>query len=269
MQYRKRWALARAEGRRTTPAPTGPIRKHIAALVAMGCSQSAVATAANVSPGAVADILAGTHPTAQIRVARALMNVTLADVITRAGNTQYLPRWAAQRRIKALHAIGYTHAHITAHLKPGLRSANVANASNGPYLRATTWRDVDRVYRELAMTPGPSHLTRTRAATLGYQPPLAWDNIDDPDPTTALAATDDPTDDNDTIDPVAVHLALAGVPTHLTRLERRAVGLELTARGMGSQKIADRLGVDQRTVIRWRIEDREKDTEQIEQEDAA
>lgn len=253
--YEKQWRLNRAAGR-----PTGPVDATAAAANArhlheLGCSITAIAHAAGMSVTGLAHVLDGDYPRMQHRNAATLEAVTLRDVIDRALPQHYLPRWAARRRVHALMALGHSHTAITVHLREGLRSTNVVGTTaHGPYLRAHTWRDVDRVYRLLAITPGTSERTRRRALTAGHQPPLAWEDIDQPDLRLALATTMP----DDSIDTLAVQRALDGHPVDLTRAERREVTRILTSRGVSAQEIAARLDVADRTIVRWRREFREQ-----------
>lgn len=85
----------------------------------------------------------------------------------------------AVRRIRALIAIGWTRADIAPRIAP----ANCDSLARGNYARMAVgrWRAVAACYDELHMTLGPSKINRQRAIKLGYAPPLAWDDIDDPD----------------------------------------------------------------------------------------
>lgn len=180
--YGKKWRLARAEGRPTSRLDADAARANAERLYALNCSMTAIGHAAGMSPTGITHLLRGDYATMQRRNAIRLASLTLHDVIDRALPKHYLPRWAAARRIHALMAIGWTHDAITEHLRPGLRSHNIVGSkAHGPYLRAHTWRDMDRVYRLLCVTPGPSEKSRKIAAREGWAPPLAWDDIDDPD----------------------------------------------------------------------------------------
>ena len=54
------------------------------------------------------------------------------------------------------------------------------------------------------------------------------------------------------VDPIAVERAVAGDRVPLTVPERHQVIQRLTASGLSANQIADRLGVAQRTVTRYR-----------------
>lgn len=95
--------------------------------------------------------------------------------------TSFVPAIGATRRLQGLMAIGYTRTV----LKPRLPRINLGLLAAGRItsIHRQTWENVRDVYEELCMTPGPSEVSRKRAAKAGYAPPLAWDEgmIDDPD----------------------------------------------------------------------------------------
>lgn len=247
-RYKKRWALARAQGIPTGFVPADQFVPHLRRLVDLDCSVSAVANAVGMSTSGLAHILNDDYPTVRQATARRLETVTFADVLRRAQSHHFLPRWAAARRIHALHALGHSHAAITAHLRDGLRSTNVTGSTaTGPYLRAHTWRDVDRVYRLLEATPGSSDLSRQRALAAGHQPPLAWFDIDEPDLDVALGRTGEVV-----IDLVAVERALDGhyVDVRLTRAEQDEAIARGLARGLNQREIAQRIGLEHSAVTK-------------------
>ena len=114
------------------------------------------------------------------------------------GNPRTVPAIGIVRRIHALHALGWS----------GRQIADAAGASINT-LRAMQYHDSERVHRatadrviaayeSLAMRRpdgGYADRQRTMARRKGWAPPLAWDDIDDPDeqPTghmiTALSTT--------------------------------------------------------------------------------
>lgn len=91
-----------------------------------------------------------------------------------------LPCIVVTRRIHALAAIGWTYAELGPRL--GVTSQNIgylAGRTTGMVERGIA-RRVIRLYDELSMTPGTSNISRQRAISRGWAPPLAWDDIDDP-----------------------------------------------------------------------------------------
>lgn len=94
-----------------------------------------------------------------------------------------------QRRLQALVAMGYTWRAIDRHLG----HQNLAEKwGNGRlrYVFPATATKVAKVYEKLSMTLPPNQTSREKAAVTkarniarrnGWPPPLAWDNIDNPD----------------------------------------------------------------------------------------
>lgn len=98
-----------------------------------------------------------------------------------------VPAIGAQRRLRALMALGWSSNAIATHA--GLPDRNhVLRVLNGQKGKPTTWVErkthewVCRVYDDLSMTvPTTPYAARTRAyaTARGWSPPLAWDHIDD------------------------------------------------------------------------------------------
>lgn len=82
------------------------------------------------------------------------------------------------RRIHALMALGYTTEMIGAEI--GTPQNAVSAIAKRPYVTASTRAAVAALFERWCMTPGPNERTRRRAKMSGYAPPLAWDDIDDP-----------------------------------------------------------------------------------------
>ena len=175
----KQWRIERERGylRLIDPAP---VRTHIEGLLARGMSKRSIATAAGVSPTTVVRLVDGHYGLVQRRVARKILTVrgpeTVLDRTDPSAET-FVPALGARRRIRALLAMGWTHEAMLVH--SGVRTAVTLNQV-GQWITGAKHRRVDAMYEALAMTPGPSEVTRARASRLGYAPPLAWDNIDDP-----------------------------------------------------------------------------------------
>lgn len=105
----------------------------------------------------------------------------------RRANTARVSGLGTARRIKALVAIGYTQADIAERI--GWSPANLSKLlDEDGMVSASTARTIDALYHQLCMTPGPSVRARQRAKKLGWAPPLAWDDIDDPDETPNIGA---------------------------------------------------------------------------------
>jgi hypothetical protein len=96
-----------------------------------------------------------------------------------------------RRRVEALEAIGWTRANISREL--GYTREYVGKTLRNDLIRQDTADAIAAVYDRLSMVVpvDPPNLrkgqtrahetARRRAARLGFAPPLAWDDIDDPD----------------------------------------------------------------------------------------
>lgn len=168
------------------------------------------------------------------------------------GRPRAVPVLGTQRRIRALMALGWTTTDIAdaAGLCHRAKVSQILNGQNGKPAQWVTRTTADRiaaVYERLSMRIPPHTRARARTRTIatsrGYAPPLAWDNIDDPDEQPA-GTTHDP----DIVDPTVVDRILAGdwrLPA--TRAER----LEVIRRYPGPRNELDRLtGWNTRRILR-------------------
>ena len=185
LAYLKRWRYDRDRGiARTIDA--APVRTHLATLRAAGMTWRAIGEVCGVTASALCAIGLGQTSTVNAVRARRILAVRPGAVYARANVAGHVPAVGARRRIRALLAIGWTHAHIcqTAGL-PRMRSAVVLSQA-GDLVALATHDRIAAAYDELSMRQGPS----VRNRRLGYPPPLAWDDetIDDPDATPDLGA---------------------------------------------------------------------------------
>lgn len=177
-RWAKAWRLDRARGRLRYRDPAAA-REHVRQLVAAGMSRRAVAYGAGVSPQVVYNVLAGAQGRLQAATYARLMAVTAVRVQAVASPAVFVPAVGTRRRIRALLALGWRHADIAAH---GLPHSGVVLAQAGQWVTRATHDRACAAYTALSMTPGPSARTRSRASTLGYPPPAAWDDEDLDDP---------------------------------------------------------------------------------------
>lgn len=84
-----------------------------------------------------------------------------------------------RRRLQALMALGYPTAMIGAEL--GMMQNAVSAMAKRATVTAAKRAAVAELFERWCMTPGPNAETAKRAARSGYMPPLAWEDIDDPD----------------------------------------------------------------------------------------
>jgi hypothetical protein len=158
-----------------------------------------------------------------------------------------VPAIGAQRRIHALMRLGWTSTDIAEAAGMGRRES-VLRIVNGQKGKPTTWIErkthaaITDVYERLSMRlPDPApHRARTRAIAerKGFAPPLAWDDIDDPDeqPATRRAATS-VTD----IDEAVVLRVLAGERLICTRAEKDEVMRRWRAAGGSERELCRRM----------------------------
>lgn len=104
-----------------------------------------------------------------------------------------VPALGAQRRLQALLALGWSSHSIAvaagvAHRNHVWRIVHGQKGKPTKWIQRETFEWVCRVYDELSMKlPDGRYAPRTRAYAErnGWAPPLAWDDIDDPDETPA------------------------------------------------------------------------------------
>ena len=96
------------------------------------------------------------------------------------GHDFRVPAGPSQRKIQALHAMGWPIAQI-AH-RMGRSHQSLTNTLSRDMIKPSTEAAIEEVYRELEMKiPEPSRAVtqaRNRARARGWPPPLAWEDID-------------------------------------------------------------------------------------------
>jgi len=228
-----------------------PARAHVQTLLAGGASRRAVAQKAGITPTVITRLLTG-QAHLQRETAAAILAVTPAHILDRDGHEDFVPAIGARRRIQALQAIGHTSTVIAAHAGPGTTAAIIHNVAKHPG-QWISRRNHDRVvvaYSALWDKPGTSLRVKAQVARLGYAPPMAWDDVDDPHARPQHDLSDPAELD---VDEVAVERRAAGDHTIvLTRDERLLAVQHLHATGLNDQQIADRIGYAVRTVLRDR-----------------
>lgn len=248
----KRWRTARALGYVTSPQPADAVRQQMEYLTRLGFSTPAIATTAGVSESTVKQVLAG-QATIRLATLPKVQSLTIHAIFRGAPARSRVPSYSAIRRIQALQRIGWTHTAIDELLTPGFRSHNVKAYAR---IEAAKWRDLNNVYEQLSMRPGPSAAAIRFAQQRGYAPPLAWDDIDDPLAVPNIG--EDPRNghdlcDDSTVDEIAVEAALCGAQLRLTHAEMHKVVVIGTERGIGAETLAQMLSVTSRTVVRHRV----------------
>lgn len=107
----------------------------------------------------------------------------LARMQGQVGRPGSVPVFRARRRVQALACIGWpakrVHEEAFGYSYP--------SGTGGWLLEGTVTGErfaaLDAAYERLCMTPGPSKRAKDTALAKGWAPPLAWEDIDDPDET--------------------------------------------------------------------------------------
>ena len=135
-----------------------------------------IAEVSGVSPSTVQSLAGQPSAKPTKRVRRDIAEKILATRPDPAGKA-LVDAGAAQRKLQALVALGWTQGSIGARI--GVSASNMTATITGqPQMTARRVRAIGRVYAELHMTPGPSVRARNDARRKGWLPPLAWDDID-------------------------------------------------------------------------------------------
>ena len=95
------------------------------------------------------------------------------------GGQGVVPALGIHRRIHALQALGWTQRDLCARL--GWQHRRIAMLLCHDRIACSVARQIADLYEELSGEPGPSEKTRRIAVSKGWMPPLAYDDIDDPD----------------------------------------------------------------------------------------
>lgn len=160
---RKHWDAADIPAQRVD---VGPTQAHVAALLALRWSYSAISSRTGLSRATIRDTRVVTK--VQRSTETAILSVPL---IPYAGKNVLVDATGTRRRIEALAYLGHplnSYEHRLGRCQ-GRVSAHIAAA-------------MKRVYRELENTIGPSDLARKRALKRGFAGPAAWDGRDMDDP---------------------------------------------------------------------------------------
>ena len=147
-----------------------------------GWSPTAIASATGVPARCVHSIFT------ELRAGhRRVFGPTIAQLIVSHGQPTrgLISAVGSTRRVRALARLGWTNTAIAEAAGLALMTVSVVRSGNHPTTSPRTASGVDKAYRLLSGTPGPSTATRDAAERAGWAPPLAWDDdtIDDPEAT--------------------------------------------------------------------------------------
>lgn len=183
---------------------------------------------------------------------RAMARYEKAGRLARLNGGLAVPALGSQRRLQALMRLGWSSHAIAAaaglkHRNHTLRILNGQKGKPTVWVQKSTDKWVREVYDKLSMqVPTGAHANRTRAHAerMGWPPPLAWDDIDNPNekPRT-LTKREGVWDDQ--IDEAVVDRVVNEMrrPRKLTRAESAEVVRILLSRGVSTHVIANDYGV--------------------------
>lgn len=160
-----------------------------------------------------------------------------------------IPARGAHRRIHALRTLGWSSADLADCLNVDRR--HIAGILFRDKITARWHQRIDAAYQDLCMIIPEQTPVRKRMRTISKnQPaPLAWDDIDtDSDPKPPAA------DELETVDEVAVELAIKGDTVRLNHAEKLEGLRRMHPLKWSNDLIAEHLGCDERTVNRLRKE---------------
>lgn len=208
------------------------VRERVELLKARGFNETSIARAAGLTQRTVNMIARGDHRRTRRLVAEAIMSVAPKPVAV----MSHVPAVGVVRRIRALQRMGYTYQDIDVAVGVcvGTSSALVQNRNEVMF---TTWEKFKATYDRLSMVPGPSAISRSRAATRGFPGPLDWESADIDDPLS---------------EPAVVDAAKDGPKVRI------AVAAQMFRDGASDVEVSERFGVDRRTAERWRQKIREE-----------
>lgn len=163
----------------------------------------------------------------------------------RMGRPRTMPAIGARRRVQALQRLGWSLRMIATEagwntpeaLQYVLRNHSITRRS---YLRIVT------AYERLCMTVPPYNSATVRARLhaerCGFPPPLAWDDIDDPDEEPKGVADKWRQRRPDEVDQAVVHRILQGERLRATRAERDECVRRWVAMGGSERSLCQRMG---------------------------
>lgn len=158
-----------------------PVRDRIDLLRSKGWSRRRLGEEIGLTPDCLIELYEAGHRVQRVTYNR-IMSVPVPErAIDRGG---YVSALGTSRKLRALGAIGYPQDYLAERL--GTFQKCITAITRQDRVTARIWVAVDDLFRELSMTVGPSNRARVRAKNRGCFPPLAFDDIDDPDETPSL-----------------------------------------------------------------------------------
>lgn len=242
-QEMRRKVKLRRNGIRVHTDQRAAARARVDAWVKAGFSVGVIAQLTGVRKATLERHMHGSRRSMSHQVAARVM--AAPDTLPDRGG--FVSSVGVSRRLRALTRMGWSMGELAARCDIKESTLHGMRDPAHRFTRPGYAQTVARLYDELAMTQGPCQYAATRAKNRGWPAPLDWDNIDDP--------SEDPSahgDDGDDIDEIAVELAMGGRAVALTPQERNEALRRLVAAGLSDTEVGARIGVVDRTVLRWR-----------------
>jgi hypothetical protein len=175
-----RYRLAVTRGQADHLTDPRPVITHLRDRIDQGMSIAAIAAVSHVPDPTIETILYH-RPLVGVRASTARRLTAVRCTHVGVAPELMVPACGSQRRLRALHAVGWSMSAIAR--DAGVPRCSLSQTLRRPRITAGRATVIAGVYQRLAMTPGPSEATRARALAAGWPPPLAWDDdtIDDPD----------------------------------------------------------------------------------------
>lgn len=223
---------------RADAIPTVQVADHVERLIELGMTMNMVARAAGVTNQLIANIRSGRSRTTLAAHARAILAVDGRP----SKHQAMVLAFATRRRLEGLAVLGWSQRDIG-----HLLGVSGTWAYQLTRLDRVSWENHERVrilFDSLG-SDGGSERTRSHALKQGYVHPMLWDEIDDPSAVPSVGV------DSGEPDPVVVDRLVNGKSVPASRSERWAAFELLRRRGLPDLAIAERIGVEPRTVQRY------------------
>ncbi|OKI16538.1 helix-turn-helix transcriptional regulator [Streptomyces sp. CB03911] len=153
-------------------------REHLKSLFAAGAGWTQLVAVSGSSSSTISGILSGRQATVRRSTEQKLLRIRAEQVRP---EVRSMPSVGAVRRLRALTALGHTSRRLAA--ATGMSHSLMTALLGGTLqqVRPQTHDAICTAFKQLAMVPGSSRATATRAIAKGWAPPLAWDDdLDDP-----------------------------------------------------------------------------------------
>ena len=176
-RYGKQLAAEHVSGSRRLHDTT-QVRTHIERLLANNWWQAEIVRAAGV-PRSNVNVIVHGQPFTNQRIALAILAISVTHVI-RTDRGDRIDATGSIRRLRALAWLGHPCTDIGA--ATGMTDDRISYIARGKVdlVFPHEARKISAAYRTLATAPGRMKQIATAARNKGWDGPLAWDDIDDP-----------------------------------------------------------------------------------------